>query len=138
MSAQDPVCLKGFRAPGVKALVNPRPGMMDPALRKQCHGPPQGLVLVGANDSGAVILPPGSPLPQENRALPPQGQNARSPPTHTHSKSPPCASHSCHSASLEEQSLSDLRPNPADSAVLQVSQPGHDGRRAAGMPRRGG
>lgn len=86
---QDPGCLKGFRAPGVKALVNPRPGMMDPALRKQCHGPPQGLVLVGANDSRGCCSASWQPPSQENRALPPQGQNARSPPPPPHTQQVP-------------------------------------------------
>ena len=88
---------------------------MDLALREQPQGPPQGLVLVGANDSMGCCSASWQPPSQENRALSPPGQNARCPPP-THRRSSPCASLPCHSAGLEEQSRTEIqtqtsRPN---------------------------
>lgn len=98
---------------------------MDLALREQPQGPPQGLVLVGANDSMGCCSASWQPPSRENRALSPPGQNARWPPTpHTQSRSSPCASLPCHSAGLEEQSLMEIqtqtsRPNSTAHVTIR-------------------
>ena len=74
---------------------------MDLALREQPQGPPQGLVLVGANDSMGCCSASWQPPSQENRALSPPGQNARCPP-------PPQVLPMCQS------SLSQYRPRGAE------------------------
>lgn len=48
---------------------------MDLALREQPQGPPQGLVLVGANDSMGCCSASWQPPSQENRALSPPGHH---------------------------------------------------------------
>ena len=86
-------------------------------------GSPQGLVLVGANDtmsSCSALWQPRS----ENGALSPPGQNARCPPPPPHSRSSLNASHPCHSAGLKEQSLVETqtqisRPNSTAGVTTQ-------------------
>ena len=100
-------------------------------------GSPQGLVLVGANDtmnSCSALWQPRS----ENGALSPPGQNAWCP-TPTHTAGPPqMPVIPVTVPASRSRAWWKYRHKPVDPIVLQASQPGNDGGRAVGMPRRGG
>lgn len=101
-------------------------------------GSPQGLVLVGANDTMSSCSASWQP-PSQNGTLSPPGQNARCPPPHTHTVVPPqMPVIPVTVPASRSRAWRKYRHKPVDPIVLQVSQPGNDGGRAVGMPRRGG